>query len=102
MTKKKVSRVQGINVIVNDILIHTQSWDEHVSRLNEVFSRLRKGNLTARLTKCCIGFEEVEFLGHVVHVGHGCVKPKSDKIESSCAINILVETGSTEVTFLVF
>ncbi|XP_072048962.1 LOW QUALITY PROTEIN: uncharacterized protein [Amphiura filiformis] len=63
---------------IDDILIHTQTWSEHVGKLREVMSRLRKANLTARPKKCFIGFEEVEFLGHIV--GYGCIKPKEDKI----------------------
>ncbi|XP_072020266.1 uncharacterized protein [Amphiura filiformis] len=71
--------VTKVDNYIDDILIHTETWEEHMSKVKEVFSRLRRAKLTARPTKCFVGYEEIEFLGHVV--GHGCVKPKRDKIE---------------------
>ncbi len=84
-TFSRIMRIllQGLSSVdnyIDDILIHTKSWEEHVVKLKEVLRRLRKANLTARPSKCFVGFEEVEFLGHIV--GHGCIKPKQDKIES--------------------
>ncbi|XP_072022131.1 uncharacterized protein [Amphiura filiformis] len=72
--------VTKVDNYIDDILIHTETWEEHMSKVKEVFSRLRRAKLTARPTKCFVGYEEIEFLGHVV--GHGCVKPKRDKIEA--------------------
>ena len=39
-----------------------------------------KSILTARPTKCFIGYNEVEFLGHIV--GQGTLKPKPDKVKA--------------------
>ncbi len=75
--------LQGVSKVSNyidDILIHTQTWEEHMEKLKEVFHRLRNAQLTARPSKCFIGYEEIEFLGHVV--GNGYVQPKRDKVES--------------------
>ncbi|XP_071949807.1 uncharacterized protein [Antedon mediterranea] len=65
---------------IDDILIHTSSWEEHVTILKELFRRLRAANLTARPSKCFIGYESIEFLGHVVGKGH--LKPRPEKIQS--------------------
>jgi hypothetical protein len=65
---------------IDDILIHTVTWKEHLERLVEVFQRLREANLTARPTKCYVGFDEVEFLGHIV--GKGQMKPRPSKLEA--------------------
>ena len=72
--------LENVHNYIDDILIHTQTWEEHIAALNEVFRRLRKANLTARPSKCFIGFNEVEFLGHMV--GKGIMKPKQDKVKS--------------------
>ncbi|XP_071964120.1 uncharacterized protein [Antedon mediterranea] len=65
---------------IDDILIHTASWDQHMKCLSELFGRLRRANLTARPSKCFIGYETIEFLGHVV--GKGQVKPRVEKVQS--------------------
>ena len=72
--------LENVHNYIDDILIHTQTWEEHIAALNEVFRRLRKANLTARPSKCFIGFNEVEFLGHMV--GKGIMRPKPDKVKS--------------------
>ena len=51
---------------IDDILIHTETWEQHVEVLARVFSILRDGNLAARPTKCFFGFKNIEFLGHQV------------------------------------
>ena len=72
--------LENVHNYIENILIHTQTWEEHIAALNEVFRRLRKANLTARPSKCFIGFNEVEFLGHMV--GKGIMRPKPDKVKS--------------------
>ncbi len=47
--------------------------------LNEVLQRLSDSGLTARPSKCSVGFHSLEFLGHVV--GRGILKPRPSKIE---------------------
>lgn len=69
-----------VNNYIDDVLIHTQTWEEHIQLVKEIFRRLRKANLTARPSKCFIGYNEVEFLGHMV--GRGVLKPKPEKVEA--------------------
>ena len=64
---------------IDNILIHTPTWEEHLAKTTEVSKCLRSANLTARPSKCFLGFEEIEFLGHIV--GNGEVRPKPDKLE---------------------
>ena len=50
--------LQGMNCVVNyidDILVHTASWEQHVQILTELFRRLRPANLTVGPSKCFIG-----------------------------------------------
>ena len=66
---------------IDDILIHTTSWEHHVQILKELFRKLRAANLTARPSKCFIGQEQVEFLGHIV--GNGVLQPRPEKVPSN-------------------
>lgn len=79
------SLLKGIPQVHNyldDILIHTPTWDEHIDVLQEVFTRLREAGLTARPSKCHIGCKRIEFLGHIVREGK--IQPMQDKIEKIC------------------
>ncbi|PIK39425.1 hypothetical protein BSL78_11912 [Apostichopus japonicus] len=44
---------------LDDILIHTETWDEHVECLELLFQTLRESGLTARPSKCEIGFTKL-------------------------------------------
>ncbi|PIK62247.1 putative retrovirus-related Pol polyprotein from transposon [Apostichopus japonicus] len=71
--------LRHVDCYLDDILIHTPTWEQHLNVLSAVFKRLREANLTAKLSKCCIAKQRVEFLGHVV--GKGKLEPQLDKVE---------------------
>ena len=49
--------LKGVENYIDDILIHTESFDDHVKCLEEVLKRLSEANMTARPSKCFFGFE---------------------------------------------
>jgi len=51
-------------VYIDDILIYSDSLEEHAEHLRKVFQRLRENKLYAKLEKCEFGVTEVDFLGH--------------------------------------
>lgn len=65
---------------LDDIVIYSASWDEHIAKLYEVFSRLRGANLTLNLAKCEFGQATVVYLGKVV--SRGQVRPVGCKVEA--------------------
>lgn len=78
--RKLLKGLDYVDNYIDDILIHTQTFEGHLQVVNKVFKRLRNYNLTARPTKCFLAYDEVEFLGHVV--GKGQSKPRPCKIEA--------------------
>lgn len=78
--RKLLRGLHNVHNYIDDILIHSITWEEHVKLLKEVMRRLRKTGLTARPSKCHIGGSEVEFLGHIV--GKGVMKPRPQKVEA--------------------
>ncbi len=58
---------------IDDILIHTANWDGHVVALRVLLKRLQSAQLIAKPSKCVIGEQKLEFLGHVV--GQGPLQP---------------------------
>ena len=53
-------------IYIDDIIVFGRSFDEHISRIEEVFKRLRQAGLKLKPQKCCMLQTEVVFLGHVV------------------------------------
>ena len=51
---------------LDDIIVFSRTWKEHVNRLREVFTRLREANLKLGGNKCTLARKSVVFLGHVV------------------------------------
>ncbi len=66
LMRKVLHGVPNTDSFVDDILVFSTTWDEHVRALREVFSRLSSANLTAKPSKCSIGFRELECLGHTI------------------------------------
>ena len=57
---------QFVMVFVYDILIYSQSEEEHEDHLRIVLQALRDCKLYAKFSKCDFWLIEVRFLGHVV------------------------------------
>ena len=70
--------MQNFENFIDDILLYTSTFDEHMEVLLELLTRLREPNLTAKPSKCTIAVDRVECLGHMV--GHGCLSPNVDKV----------------------
>jgi hypothetical protein len=51
-------------VYIDDILVYSNSVEEHVEHLQKVFQRLKENKLYAKFDKCEFGVSEVDFLGH--------------------------------------
>ena len=69
--RKMLSGMENVTCYVDDILVHTHTWEEHTATLREV---LQQANLTARPSKCVIGAETMDFVGH--RVGKGMIEPQ--------------------------
>jgi len=53
-------------VYIDDIIICSKTWDEHVYRLGIVLQKVIDINMKISLKKCAFGFRELIALGHVV------------------------------------
>ena len=53
-------------VYLDDIVIFSSSVEQHLSRLDLVFAKLREANLKLKPSKCALLRKSVEYLGHVV------------------------------------
>jgi hypothetical protein len=66
-------------VYLDDILIFSDTPEQHMHHLQLVLQRLREHKLYAQLPKCDFGLSELKFLGHII--GADGVKPDPDKVK---------------------
>ena len=64
---------------IDDVIIYSRSWQEHLRHLEAVLDELRSANLTVNAKKCRVGMTETDFLGFTV--GRGCIKPQERKVQ---------------------
>ena len=69
MMRKLLEDVKNVEHYIDDCLVHTESWEQHMKTLKEFLERVRRANLTVRPSKCETGFENMEFVGHEVKKG---------------------------------
>ncbi|CAG2232916.1 Transposon Ty3-G Gag-Pol polyprotein,Retrovirus-related Pol polyprotein from transposon opus,Retrovirus-related Pol polyprotein from transposon 297,Retrovirus-related Pol polyprotein from transposon 17.6,Transposon Ty3-I Gag-Pol polyprotein [Mytilus edulis] len=65
---------------IDDILIFSETLEEHFDHIQQVFDRLRQHNLKLKLTKCQFLQEETNYLGFKTNIDG--VKPDDAKVEA--------------------
>lgn len=67
-------------VYVDDIIIFSASFEEHLIHLQAVFDSLMEAHLIVKTSKCKIGQNEVKFLGYLIsaHI----IRPDKGKVEA--------------------
>ena len=71
---------KSMGAYLDDFVIFSSTWTEHLQHVREVLCRLRKAGLTAKPRKCQFGMSKCIYLGHVV--GSGEVSPDPAKLEA--------------------
>lgn len=69
-----------MNLYMDDILIFSNTFEDHIRDVNLVLERLEESGLTLNPTKCKWCQPEVDFLGYVV--GREGIKPNPAKIKA--------------------
>ena len=57
-----MSKLPNVDSFVDDMWIFTESWEDHMASLRQVLDRLRSAKLTAKPSKCMIGYGSIECL----------------------------------------
>lgn len=72
--------VPNCDAYLDDSVIYSETWEDHLKTLKMVFERLGSALLTLNLTKCEIDKATITYPGK--KVGHGWVKPVDAKVEA--------------------
>ena len=68
---------------MDDLIIYSSSWADHVGHVRQVLSCLREAGLTANPAKCHWGGTRMEFLGHLV--GESTMSIPQHRVEALAA-----------------
>ena len=79
LMRKVLKNVPDVDSFVDDVTLDTDTWEEHVQAWENVLERLDKSGLTARPSKCIVGYPGSEFVGHEVQEED--LKPRSEKVK---------------------
>jgi hypothetical protein len=58
---------KSVVVYIDDIIVMSKTFDEHLAHLRETFSRLRDANLKLKLKKCSFAMNGIHCLGFVLN-----------------------------------
>lgn len=53
-------------VFLDDILVYSASWEEHLHHLKLVLDKLRQAQFFAKMSKCSFGQTSIQYLGHII------------------------------------
>ena len=85
-TMRKLLRgLANVTNYIDDILVYTETWEEHLEVLCQVFQRIKDANLHVRPSKCMFGNTKVEYLGHTIGAGEiGLQEYNVEKVKKAC------------------
>ncbi|XP_068233540.1 uncharacterized protein [Palaemon carinicauda] len=73
-----IKDLDGTYVYIDDIVVTSDTLDEHIHRLKALFGSLQEFGLTIHLAKSSFGKGKVKYLGHII--GSGEIVPKDENI----------------------
>jgi len=80
LINKVIADLEGCEAYINDVIIYSDKWEEHLRIICEFFERLSTAMLTINLSKSDFGQVQATYLGHIIE--QGGVKPLSAQDEA--------------------
>ena len=80
LMNKVVGVLDGCAVYLDDVVVYSDNWSDHIERVRALFDRLAEAHLTVNLAKCEFAKATVTYLGR--QVGHGEVRPLLAKVQA--------------------
>lgn len=65
---------------IDDILIFSKSFEEHISHLSQLLEAIMKEGFRLKLSKCTFALDSVQYLGHIIQ--HNSISPIKDNLIS--------------------
>ena len=72
--------IENVFAYLDDIMIATRTWEEHVIALQQLFEKLASLNVRLKPSKCKFGMSSVKYLGHIITAAG--LMPDPEKIKA--------------------
>ena len=80
MVNKLVRDIDGCEGYIDDVVIFSDNWSDHICQIERFFQIMQEAKLTINLMKSKFGKVTVKYLGHIV--GQGQLRPLDTKIQT--------------------
>ena len=80
MVNKLVRDIDGGEGYIDDVVIYSDYWSDHIRQIKRFFQIMREAKLTINLMKSEFSKATGKYLGHIV--GQGQVRPLDPKIQT--------------------
>ncbi|XP_067944465.1 uncharacterized protein [Watersipora subatra] len=77
--RKLLYGLKNVENYIDDILVYTETWEEHKLALIQLFSKLKEEKFTVKPSKCVIASSSLDFIGH--HISSGELTPTQQNVE---------------------
>ena len=67
--------------LMDDLVVYSTSWDNHLSHVRDVLQRLRNAGLTVNVKKCAFTSDSIKIFGFWIKQGRICVD--DEKLETA-------------------
>ncbi len=57
---------QYVSAFIDDILVYSKTWEEHLVHVADVLTRLEDAGLTASPSKTTLAVDKIQYIGHIV------------------------------------
>ena len=78
--------LEGVVCMMDDVLVHGRTTEEHDERLERVLQRLQEAGLTLNQQKCQFSRSQVKFLGQIVDASG--IRPDPDKVRAIQSVEL--------------
>ena len=66
MMEQTLAELSNVLVYIDDIVIHSPSFEQHLEDLEQCFQRLQVAGLKLKPSKCYLFQKEIKYLGHII------------------------------------
>lgn len=80
ISERLIGGMKNVHAFIDDLLIASETMEDHIATLRELFQRLRKAGVKLNREKCVLMKESVHYLGHVVSAQG--LSTNSDKVRA--------------------
>ena len=88
----------GVLVYMDDVLVYTKTFAEHLQLLDLVLQRLWEHKMCPKFSKCRFAVQFIEYLGY--HIGADGVRPSPDKVKAISIWPTVLENDTQVRQFL--